>query len=400
MFGLLHDARRGPTRPLAFSVTLTCRSGDERELRAKLTDFLGVVARRAPRVAMLCALDRAPDSGRWHVHALALLPPDIDPATLAMWWCRCWPRGRRVRPARGAQHFRPLASGGGALANDLDRVLTHHLGRTRKGVPIPGLPALPDRVTACGALAGVWARVCEAKGIRVAPHVARQRKRRFRARKVSTVASRPRRTWVLGESCAWCAKAFPKGKRRGSRYCGRCCGSAASRALRSFEVRVGKQAATPGRALVHTLEGKGWLRRDAIHAVAQAVTVAEQKGKAIASMRVRAPACRCGRPMAARSNAVTCGKTACRMKHLRRRRRHERKTARIRALLSELLRSRRWRPFTLDEARALGADLRVRARDVDELLRQLVEEDGVAYAVVGAPGVYAFAPPRPRRLAA
>ncbi len=48
----------------------------------------------------------------------------------------------------------------------------------------------------------------------------------------------------------------------------------------------------------------------------------------------------------------------------------------------------------------LGADRRVRARDVDELLRQLVEEDGTAYVVVGAPGVYAFAPPRPRRLAA
>ena len=40
MFGPLHDRRRGGGRPLAYSVTLTCRSGDDSEVRAKLADVV------------------------------------------------------------------------------------------------------------------------------------------------------------------------------------------------------------------------------------------------------------------------------------------------------------------------------------------------------------------------
>jgi len=40
MFGPLHDRRRGGGRPLAYSVTLTCRSGDDSEVRAKLADLV------------------------------------------------------------------------------------------------------------------------------------------------------------------------------------------------------------------------------------------------------------------------------------------------------------------------------------------------------------------------
>ncbi len=98
MFGALHDRRRGADRPLAFSVTLTCRSGDESDVRAKLADFVRVVGKRAPRVGLLCALDRAP-SGAWHVHVLALLPPTLAPEKLIVWWCRCW-ANRKLRPVR------------------------------------------------------------------------------------------------------------------------------------------------------------------------------------------------------------------------------------------------------------------------------------------------------------
>ncbi len=305
---------------------------------------------------------------------------------------------------RVAQKCRPLALGGGALANDLDRVLAHHLGRTRKvggqRLPVVGLPSLPDRVVACGGLAGVCARVCVARRIPVAPYVAPARKGRPRATKVSTVASRPMRTWSLGLSCAWCGASFPTGKRRDARHCGRCCGSAASRALRGFEARVGKAIAPAARGRVLALETKGWLRSDAIHAVYAATMIATEKARPLAEVKVKTPACRCGRAIASRPNAVTCGDAACRMKLLRRRRREEPRKARIRALFRVLLRSRRWRPFTGDEARAMGADLRVRARDVDELLRQLVEEDGTAFVLLGAPGVYAFVPPHAPRLAA
>jgi hypothetical protein len=363
---------------------------------------VAVVARRAPGVALLCALDRAPATGRWHVHALALLPPDLDVAKLLDWWRRLWPRtrprGRHVRPARGAQRARFLAGGGADLANDLDRVLSHHLGRTRKGVPIPGLPALPDRVVACGALAGVWTRVCRSKGIPVGPHVTAKRKARSRRKKASTVASRPPRRWTFGESCAWCAGTFSTGKRKKSRYCDRCCRSAASRALRSFERRTQGNGPT-ARALVLGLEQKGWLRRDAIQAVTAAFAQAVAKGVNVSAVKMHAPVCRCGRPLGWRAHAVTCGRPACRMRLLRRRRRDERRAARVRALFTELLRLHRWSPFTRDTARALGTTLRARARDVDELLRQLADEDG-AVLVLGGPNSFAFPPPRARRAAA
>ncbi len=394
MAGPLHGARDRATRPAAFSVTLTCRSGAETEVREKTAEFLRVVARRAPKVALLCVLDRQPKTGRWHIHALALLPPTFDPKKLVVWWRRCWTVAR-ARPVRAAQHLRPLAAGGAALKNDLNRAVLHHLARARKGVLIPGLPPLTDRVTACGALAGLWARVCGARGVVVALPPPRPRTRPSRAKKVSTVPSRPARTWVLGLSCAWCAKGLPKGIRRGARYCGRCCGSAASRALQGFVLRLGPRLAKAGRALVASLEGKGWVRRDAIHAVAAAVTQSARSGKPVANIRLGVPSCACGSPMAPRSDAKTCGQAGCRMKFLRCRGAAARKRARAHAFVLALFHARRRKPFTADEARAIGREFRVRSRHVGELLRQLVEEDGTV-CITEEGGKYGFLRPRPR----
>lgn len=69
-------------------------------------------------------------------------------------------------------------------------------------------------------------------------------------------------------------------------------------------------------------------------------------------------------------------------------------------LFTELLRTRRWRLFSFDEVRTMGTALRVRARDVDELLRQLVEEDGTVYRSVGVPGHFGFVLPFLHRVAA
>jgi hypothetical protein len=413
MFGSLHPARRGPRRPLAFSVTLTARCTDAAEFRAALETFTRIVQRRAPEAALLLALELAPGTARPHGHGLALLPPTLDPWKLVAWWCRVWPREKRTRrdakhaqraAGRQRQRFRPLPVGGRDLARALDRVLVHALGTTRKrnGVRerIEGLPPLADRVTACGALAGLWARVCHSKGIPAAPYVPPARKRLSRPRKVSTAPSRPSVTWVSGESCAWCARVFRKGKRHGSRYCDRCCGSAASRALRAFESRAGNASAKAVRAYVGRLEAKGWTRRDAIQAASVALATARAKGTPLADVTARAPACKCGCALAARSNAVTCGRGACRMKLLRRRRREERRKGRVRSLFSALLRSFRHVSFNREEAMTLGTSLRVRASAVDELLRQLVEEDGTLFVVRGAPGVYRFIPPRTSRLAA
>jgi hypothetical protein len=52
------------------------------------------------------------------------------------------------------------------------------------------------------------------------------------------------------------------------------------------------------------------------------------------------------------------------------------------------------------DAHAIGALLHLRERHVNELLRELVEEDGLAFTLVGTADHYAFIPPRTRRPAA
>lgn len=68
-------------------------------------------------------------------------------------------------------------------------------------VPIVGLPSLPDRVRAYGALADVWKRVCDRKGITLPADAVRPKKRPSRPRKVSTVPSPPGVAWTFGVSC-------------------------------------------------------------------------------------------------------------------------------------------------------------------------------------------------------
>ncbi|MBX3221922.1 MAG: hypothetical protein KF795_15505 [Labilithrix sp.] len=390
---------------MAYSVTLTSRAGDAATIRAKLGELVRIIARRAPRQGFLGSIDRAPKTGRWHVHALVLAPSSFDITKLLAWWRRLWPwknsSGAYERPSAQGQKVRPLASSN--LDNDLRRVLAHHLGTSRmvKGqrVPVTGLPPLHERVAAYGALARVWERVSDANGIAVACAWGPPRKRPSRAKKVSTKPLPPNRTWSAGVSCAWCGKALAIGKRKDARCCGRTCGSAASRALCTFEKRMGAHAST-ARARVLALEERGWLRRDAIHAVSTAFVKATKEGKPIVTVKIKPPACRCGRPLASRSDARTCGRGACRSKAYRRRQREQRRRQRTAMLFTQLLRRWRWQPFSVTEARAMGASLHLRQRHVEELLRQLVEEDGLAFVLVGAPDHYAFILPHARRLAA
>lgn len=109
--------------------------------------------------------------------------------------------------------------------------------------------------------------------------------------------------------------------------------------------------------------------------------------------------CRCGRPLASRSNARTCNRGACRSKEYRRRQREQRRRQRTATLFSQLLHGWRWRPFAVADARAIGALLHLRERHVNKLLREL-EEDGLVSALVDAPDHCAFIPPYTRRLAA
>ncbi len=72
----------------------------------------------------------------------------------------------------------------------------------------------------------------------------------------------------------------------------------------------------------------------------------------------------------------------------------------VEALFAQLVRTSRWRIFTMSEVCALGVPLHMRKRQVDRLLNELVEQDGIVFRVAGLPEHYAFISPRARRLAA
>jgi len=181
--------------------------------------------------------------------------------------------------------------------------------------------------------------------------------------------------------------------RRDARYCDSCCAHAASRALREFEKTLGKGKASGARAHVEKLEGKGWLRRDAIHAVGAALGEEAERGIALEDATLKAPRCSCGEPVALRANARTCGRrSACRMKLLRRRNRILRRRGRLREVVRCLFVEYRRKRFSGDEARSLGADHRLGPRYVNKLLRELVEDGGVL-VVQGMLDTYRFAPP-------
>ncbi len=72
---------------------------------------------------------------------------------------------------------------------------------------------------------------------------------------------------------------------------------------------------------------------------------------------------------------------------------------RTRRFFSALLAAHRWHPFTTHEAHGLGVQFGVPSNEVDEVLRELVEEDGSAFVLVGTSGVYQFVPPYARRAA-
>jgi hypothetical protein len=243
--------RRGRLRPRCYTVTLTSKLGGEAELRIKLAKFISVFERRAPKGGALFALDRAPNTGRWHVHALVLLPPTFDAQKLVPWWTRCWPR--KGRPAR--------KGGQKVLAIDvekLDMVLAHHLGRTRKGAPIPNLPPLAERIVACGTLARPWALVAQSKGVPNAPAPPKPKKKHSRTKKASTSPLPVRATPLLLDEghCLWCSRQLALGGRKDTlKHAG--CRRSASRAKVALARRFGSDA----RLEVERLESDEYMQR-------------------------------------------------------------------------------------------------------------------------------------------
>jgi hypothetical protein len=293
---------RGRRPHRAYSLTFTWRSGSESEVRAAVLRFGSVLERRLRDSGCLFVLDRAPNTGRWHVHALAVLPPGFDATKLVVWWARRW--GKHERPARVAQHVRPLATG-----NDIDRVLAHHLGRTRRGAPIPLIPPVAQRATAWGLLRAIWTRVCALKGIALPPQLVVASQSPPSATKPSSAASSQQ---VRRRRCRWCEQPLPIGVRCDARSCDSCRRSA-SRALGRLEGRFGDRA----RKSADRLARRGWSLRDAIRQVTRRYELAAYWGSPVGSTKLRPPSCACGRPLGKRLTAKTCGRSPCRTRRWR-----------------------------------------------------------------------------------
>jgi hypothetical protein len=179
-------------------------------------------------------------------------------------------------------------------------------------------------------------------------------------------------------------------------------------------VALSKKHGVEARELAERLVSMGWSVVDVVHAVRRAVEVHEWAGLlGIEPLPKPAlpPRCRCGDPLARRINATCCGRGRCRTRRHRVKRRRtdgprwvhltpaQKAARRIRRFFSALLSAHRWHPFSEVAARALGAQFGVPPTAVDETLRELVEEDGSAFVLVGTKSVYGFMPPHARRAA-
>lgn len=376
--GPLHRRRTGDARPRVYSVTFTCRSGREVELRAMVPQFLAVVAARCEGAGLLLALDVS-TAGRWHLHGLALLRRHVDPALLVKWWARCW-KDRAERPVRKAQKVRPLADCPLRVRHELDRVLRHHLARKRDGTPVPAaVPSLAERVTAFGALVGPWKGVAGATGALASIVTVARRQRPRRSSKASTsepaLALVPARSCAVGVACAWCGKPFRVGTRCDARF-DSVCRRAASRALRLFEKRRGRAA----RERVDKLEKKGWLRRDAMRSVERMLHEAEQEGIDPPDAVPRPMKCTCGTPLALRASARTCGSSTCRAARWRELLPSEARRLTRPEFASLLEQEFRGVRFSEGEATALAKRSRFDGCKVREVLQQLVG-DGAVHVV-------------------
>lgn len=377
MRGPLHPRRAGRGRLRAYSLTLTSRSGEQLETLEKLDLLLVTIARRRQSVSVLGSLDRAKDTGRWHVHVLALVPPGVEGKWISGCWRRLWPAGDE-RPVAGAQHVRTLATSGRALRNDLERVLAHHLGYARDGQRIADLPPWQDRVRVCGAFIRIWKRVSGLDGAPVGLPTPIPRQRRSRRGKTSTQPSLSLTKWRLGVDCAMCGRGLQKGSRRGTRYCGPPCRSAASRVLMRLVRGFSTASQADVRRRVRAVEAQGIVRRHAIRIV-QAEIGARRVGRLSApQVSIRALRCRCGAPLPKRVDARTCGRPACRMYLARRRKREALAQIHMNILLEVLLR-RFGRAGVVSQTilHGIGASLRIPRRTRARLMDELVE-DGAA----------------------
>lgn len=286
--------------------TLTSKTGLRPEMEGRVRELLALVAARDQRIGMLGALDVS-RKGRYHLHVVVQLPDDRRPDEILRWWRKLWPRGLRPGCTNGAQDARLILD-----QRQLEITLRHDLraaGRVdsslRGRVSLVG--PLCTRVAACGDLQAIWLTVAAKRHV---PGVVVPKRHRRRKRSVTLVRPQSLLKTTNG-ACGWCGKAMEAPRRRFHPSCRK----GASRVLRAAEKAHGAAV----RALVEQLESAGWLRREALREAIATVNLPtsplDWMGRGVAGVPRR---CSCGRRVAARITAKTCGRSTCRTRARRR----------------------------------------------------------------------------------
>jgi hypothetical protein len=285
-----------------FSVTLTTRNGEYAELALKARAYQTIVQRRLRSGGALLALEVK--NGRWHLHILAAVPARFEERKLYAWWLRLWPRGDDGPMSEG-QYVRPVER----RREEFFNVLVHHLRGPRRAEE-KAMHPMAGRVLVAGVFSRPWLRLLPWVRGEVAQRPAPKREAPLGPPKVS--AEPFPRLATPGETCAWCGVAFRLGTRVDCRFHNGCRQSAA----RALKMAVGF-AGPRVRDWVHELEGWCLLRPDAVKLAIRLVRDLPwlTPGKLSRELGQRLfPRCHCGRPLAFRPDAKTCGRAFCRLK--------------------------------------------------------------------------------------
>jgi hypothetical protein len=328
---------------MAWSMTLTERSGAVRELMERGRIYAAAVALKDPSAIGVLAVDRGPATGHAHLHGL-IISATADGKALTRAWLHLWRAAKGAgRPLPSHQRSRgPIESSRGRT-RVIVKVLVHALDRhAEKEAAARGnlslrLPMLRERIIMVGeSTREVLEAALQGPQKATKPHGQR------------------RKSWSHGKKCCWCGGPYRSRLRRDARY-HEGCDRRARRALKMlllktqpligawlsklvhrdegwFDVRarpdfdteafITHPATDAGWHIRHwlgKLESKGWRRPDAVRVIWAAIRQNEWPTlHPLSNPRLKSVlTCQCGQPLKERLNATTCGRPACRARRQR-----------------------------------------------------------------------------------
>lgn len=296
---------RGEAPLRFFSVSLTTRAGDRAELALKANQYLAIVERRLTTGGALLAHDVK--NGRSHLHALVAVPPRFEERKLSAWWLRLWPRGD-AGPLSICQRVRPME----IRREEFFKVLVHHL-RGPHRADEKAMQPMAGRVLVAGVFSAPWLHLLPWVRGDVATKppplpVAVPRSPKVSAKPFPRLAE-------PAKACAWCGLTFRVGARSDCKFHNGCRQSAA-RGLKQAVALNGTRV----RDWVQDFDVWHLLRPDAMKLAARVLSEAPWLTPGNLPHRLAQrlfPRCHCGRPLAFRPDAKTCGRSFCRLKRPR-----------------------------------------------------------------------------------